>query len=68
MESIESGSMSMAVVPADSGFRFRDSDADDNTPWGNMTESEFFASLPVYDMFPLSNWENNHVVLYALVS
>ncbi|KAI6232209.1 hypothetical protein M3Y95_00462400 [Aphelenchoides besseyi] len=36
-------------------------------PWGNRSQEEFLASLPVYDMFPLSNWENNHIVLYALL-
>src|SRR5688500_17596342 len=27
-------------------------------PWGNnMTEREFYSKLPVYDMFPLSDWQ-----------
>uniref|UniRef100_A0AC35FTB7 Uncharacterized protein n=1 Tax=Panagrolaimus sp. PS1159 TaxID=55785 RepID=A0AC35FTB7_9BILA len=36
-------------------------------PLGGMTEEEFFASLPVFDMFPLSFPTNSHVVLYAMV-
>jgi hypothetical protein len=39
-------------------------------PWQiqQISEEEFFASLPVFDMFPLSNGDENHVILYALVS
>lgn len=34
----------------------------------NMTVDEWFASLPVFDMFPLSNWDNNHMTtMYAVV-
>ena len=36
-------------------------------PLAGMTEDEFFASLPVFDMFPLSFPTNGHVVLYAMV-
>uniref|UniRef100_A0A914YJG3 Uncharacterized protein n=1 Tax=Panagrolaimus superbus TaxID=310955 RepID=A0A914YJG3_9BILA len=36
-------------------------------PPNGMTEEEFFASLPVFDMFPLSFPTNSHVVLYAMV-
>ncbi|KAI1730579.1 7 transmembrane receptor (rhodopsin family) domain-containing protein [Ditylenchus destructor] len=38
-----------------------------STKDGTMSEEEFFASLPVFDMFPLSNGDDNHVVLYALL-
>lgn len=37
--------------------------------WGNTTQEEFLASLPVYDMFPLSDWQNNLALSwYAMVS
>nr|CAD2132058.1 unnamed protein product [Meloidogyne enterolobii] len=38
-------------------------------PWQQqqISEDEFFATLPVFDMFPLSNGDENHVILYALL-
>ncbi|KAL3089204.1 hypothetical protein niasHT_021148 [Heterodera trifolii] len=38
-------------------------------PWAEerISEKEFLASLPVFDMFPLSNGDENHVILYALL-
>ncbi|KAF7631046.1 G_PROTEIN_RECEP_F1_2 domain-containing protein [Meloidogyne graminicola] len=38
-------------------------------PWQQqkISEDEFLASLPVFDMFPLSNGDENHVILYALL-
>ncbi|CAD5234784.1 unnamed protein product [Bursaphelenchus xylophilus] len=59
-------SMSMAVVPGQSRT-YNTNVAEESTPWGNMSEEMFFASLPKYDMLPLANWENNHVVMYALL-
>ena len=37
-------------------------------PWGNMSQEEFFATLPVFDMFPLSEWQKSSLSWYALVS
>uniref|UniRef100_A0A7E4USI8 G_PROTEIN_RECEP_F1_2 domain-containing protein n=1 Tax=Panagrellus redivivus TaxID=6233 RepID=A0A7E4USI8_PANRE len=36
-------------------------------PISNMTEQEFFDSLEVFDMLPLSFPSNNHVVVYAML-
>jgi hypothetical protein len=44
------------------------SPASEITFWANSTKEQLYASLPVYDMFPLSDWQNNvPLTWYAFV-